>query len=299
MYFLMTVDVEIFSIALNRYDPDIATNIYIIGLPRLLDLLSKHDVCGTFYFSGELCEVSPESIELVRAYGHEIGCHGYNHIPYRAFDVLSYEEQVAEIQKAKNVIEPIAGRITSFRAPALRINKHTVRALEDTGFTSDSSVSSQRFDGPFTFGAKNKLKWLIAPRKPYFISYSSFIRPGNSSVLEIPVSAALVPFTGTSMRLAPLLTKILQKFLYVESKKDNKPVVFLFHPHECLELENRIIATRRTNSFVEYIFADKIRQRVKLRNLGLHSLRLLDNILADASQNGFEFISVGQYRKKY
>ena len=52
----------------------------------------------------------------------------------------------------------------------LRINEDTVRALEEAGFKTDSSVSSQRFDGPFTFGAKRKLKWLYAPGKPYMIS---------------------------------------------------------------------------------------------------------------------------------
>ena len=49
--------------------------------------------------------------------------------PQRAFDLLGYEEQVIELEKAKSVIEPVAGRITSFRAPALRINENTVRAL--------------------------------------------------------------------------------------------------------------------------------------------------------------------------
>jgi len=65
------------------------------------------------------------------------------------------------------LIESIAGKIESFRAPVLRLNGDTVKALEENGFTSDSSICSQRFDGPFTFGSKKKLKWLFAPRKPY------------------------------------------------------------------------------------------------------------------------------------
>jgi len=38
------------------------------------------------------------------------------------------------LKKAKRVIEGVAGRIESFRAPMLRINEDTVRALEETGF---------------------------------------------------------------------------------------------------------------------------------------------------------------------
>ena len=68
------------------------------GLPCLLSLLAKHDVCGTFYFTGTFAEASPESVKLVCEHGHEVGCHGYDHSPHRAFDVLSYEEQFKEFR---------------------------------------------------------------------------------------------------------------------------------------------------------------------------------------------------------
>ena len=106
---------------------------------------------------------------------------------------MSYEEQLSELKKAKRIIESLAGTIESFRAPALRLNEDTLRALEETGFQSDSSVASQRFDGPFTFGSKKKLKWMVAPRKPYFLSYESITREGDSKILEIPISASDIP----------------------------------------------------------------------------------------------------------
>jgi len=200
MHFMMTIDVECFSIPLNRCDNDTGREVYEAGLPRLLGLLARHDVQGTFYFTGKMAEMFPEAIELVMRYGHEIGCHGYDHSPEKAFDLLSYDEQLKGLRKAKTVIEGVAGRIESFRAPMLRINEDTVRALEEAGFKTDSSVSSQRFDGPFTFGAKRKLKWLYAPGKPYMISYDSIVKSGSSNVLEIPISAAIFPFIGTTMR---------------------------------------------------------------------------------------------------
>ena len=182
MYFLMTNDVESFSIPLNRYDAETAKEVYEVGLPRLLDLYARHDIKCTFYFTGTMCELVPDAIDLVKAYGHEIGCHSYSHAEDKALDVLSYEEQLNELKKAKGIIESLAGKIESFRAPALRLNGDTVRALEETGFTSDSSICPQRFDGPFTFGSKRKLKWLVAPRKPYFLSYESITRKGNSEI---------------------------------------------------------------------------------------------------------------------
>ena len=52
MYFLMTNDVEAHSLSLNREDPGTVDLVHKVGLPRLLDLLSRHDVSGTFYFTG-------------------------------------------------------------------------------------------------------------------------------------------------------------------------------------------------------------------------------------------------------
>jgi len=299
MHFLMTTDVESFSIPLNRYDAETAKEVYNVGLPRLLDLYARHDIKCTFYFTGTICELVPDSVDLVKAHGHEIGCHSYSHAQDKALDVLSYEEQLNEIKKAKNLIESIAGRIESFRAPALRLNEDTVKALEETGFTSDSSICPQRFDGPFTFGSKRKLKWLFAPRKPYFLSYGSITRKGTSKILEIPISALLFSFSGTVMRRSPLITKMLQKYLFIEAKRNDKPVVFLFHPNECLDFEGKAVPTRRSANFFEHLFADVIRQKLKLKNLGMNSLKLLDGILASASEYGFEFVSASEYTKMY
>ena len=81
MYFLMTNDVEHHSISLNKEDSSVPKQIYRTGLPRLLDLLSKHDITSTFYFTGMFAEDSPESVDLVKDHGHEIGVrHGITHL---------------------------------------------------------------------------------------------------------------------------------------------------------------------------------------------------------------------------
>jgi peptidoglycan/xylan/chitin deacetylase (PgdA/CDA1 family) len=101
MYFLMTNDVESFSIPLNREDTEVAKQIYEVGLPRLLELYARHDIKCTFYFTGMFAEQSPDSIDLVKAHGHEIGCHSYSHAEDKALDVFSYEEQLSELKKRK------------------------------------------------------------------------------------------------------------------------------------------------------------------------------------------------------
>ncbi len=298
MYFLMTNDVESFSIARNKVDPDTAREVYEIGLPRLLEVYAKHDIKCTFYFTGEIAELAPGSVELVAEHGHDIGCHGYNHFHDHAFDSMNLDEQIAELEKAKDIIESIAGRVNDFRAPSLRINKSTIRALEHTGFNTDSSIASQRFDGPFTFGSTRKLKWLVAPRSPYYPSYDSVVKEGNSKILEIPISAFIFSYIGTTMRVSPGLLKILERFLFTESIREEKPLVFLIHPNECLDAKSGIKPERRANNAVEYIFADMLRRELKSRNLGVKAIKLLDDVIRRAKAAGFEFMTVQQYMKQ-
>lgn len=297
MYFLMTNDVESFSIPLNRLDPDTAREVYEVGLPRLIDIYARHDIKCIFYFTGKMAEMIPDAVELVLDHGHDIGCHGYDHSPDRALDLMNLDEQIAELKRAKDVIEDIAGRIHDFRAPALRINEHTIRALEETGFATDSSIASQRFDGPLTFGSKRKLKWLIAPRLPYHPSYDSIVKKGVSGVLEIPISAFIFPYIGTTMRVSPAILKLIEKIVFFESSKTQKPVVFLFHPNECLDAKPGVVAARRAGNVIEYIFADVIRQRLKIKNLGVRAAELLDEVIMRAKNAGFEFMTVRGYSK--
>jgi peptidoglycan-N-acetylglucosamine deacetylase len=290
--FLLTCDVESFSIPLNRCDNDTAHQVYKQGLPRVLELCAKHDIPATFYFTGELAEIVPEAIDLVKDHGHEIGCHGYYHDVDRTFDLLTLDQQVRDLTNAKKIIESVAGKIVSFRAPALRINEDLVKALTITGFETDSSICPQRFDGPFTFGSTKKLSWLTAPRQPNYLDK-------NKSVLEIPISALLIPYIGTTMRIAPNIIKILEKTLFFESKLTDKPLVFLFHPNECIDTSNLITRTRRTKNFFHYLFADVLRQQMKLKNLGPSSIRLLDKILTSAQQSGFEFVSAKEFNDNF
>ncbi|WP_440954684.1 polysaccharide deacetylase family protein [Methanosarcina sp. Mfa9] len=297
----MTNDVECFSIPNKGIDLNIANEIYNVGIKSLLDLYAHYDVKSTFYFTGIMAETVPEAVELVKSHGHEIGCHSHSHSESKYLDTLSYEEQKNELKKAKKVIESISGNICSFRAPSLRMNEDTVRILEQCGFTSDSSMCSQRFDGPFIFGSRRELKtkWLFAHRKPYFLSYESLSKKGNSKILEIPISASLFSYSGNTMRRSPFLFKLLQKQLFYESKKIEKPSVFVFHPHECLDYKNKTNLTKENRNISKYYMRDMIKYQLKSKNLGVKSLELLDNVLKCAAEYGFEFVSASDYEKEY
>jgi peptidoglycan-N-acetylglucosamine deacetylase len=290
--FLLTCDVESFSIPRNGCDRETAFQVYKQGLPRVLDLCAKHDIPATFYFTGELAEIVPEAVDLVKDHAHEIGCHGYSHEVDRALDNLSYNEQFSDITKAKALLESVAGTIKSFRAPALRINNDTINVLKATGFSSDSSICPQRFDGPFTFGSSRKLKWLVSRRKSFYLD-------SGSSILEIPISALIFPFIGTTMRVSPSLTRFLKRSLFLEASLTGKPIVFLFHPNECLDTTATISTPSRTNNPLMHLFADRLRQRLKLRRLGIEAIGLMEEIIVNAKQQGIDFRTATEYRKRW
>jgi len=294
MYFIFTNDVELIDLGTNQENPRIAEEVHKVGIPRLLDLCAKYDVESTFYFTGNFVEKSPESIDLVLSQGHEVGCHSYSHARSESLDILPLERQIEVIGRAKKIIEKTTGKeIVSFKAPELRINQYTVRALEKLNFKYDSSVSPQRFDGPFSYGFRYKIQWLFAPRKPYYLSYDSPFQRGNSNVLEIPVSAFILPYIGTLMRSSNALLKMVEKYLFWEAKDGEKPILFIFHPNECLDYteRKRFVYEKKITSGVK----DKLRQDMKLKVVGKEALDLMEEVLKRAKRYGFEFVSTKRF----
>jgi len=297
-YALITNDVESTSIIRNELSYKTAELVFYEGMPKLLNLYRKYNIKATFFFTGEIIELFPDIVKLVIPDNHEIGSHGYSHDINQAFDILSYEEQCEHLKKSKYLLEKISNdEVISFRAPALRVNKYTPKALIKSGFKIDSSVSSQRFDFFLTFGSLRKLKWFLAPRKPYFTSENSLFKVGNSTLLEIPISALIIPYIGTTLRIFPTITRILRTILVFENKLTGKPINFLTHPNEFIDEKQKRIFKKRTYNIFSYIFADRIRYYLKQRNLGTNGLSIFENELRYLSKSGFKFITLREFRK--
>jgi len=294
---LITNDVETTSI-LNHKLRD-RTGQYVLeqGMPRLLDLYEKHRVKATFFYTGYIAKLHPEVVKMAFERGHEIGSHGLTHKSEKAFDVLSYKEQIEHLRQSKDIIENITGsEIISFRAPAARVNNNIVMALQETGFKIDSSVSSQRLDMFMSFGALKKLNWLTAPRSPYFTDPENVFKKGNGSVLEIPISAFIFPYIGTFMRISPALNRFTRNLLYLETKVNNRPFNFLTHPNEFIdeELEGGKLQ-RRGKTYISYLLGDVLRHKLKVKNLGEKALPIFERELMFFQKKQFDFITCKDY----
>lgn len=298
--YLLTFDVETTSIARNGLFDDIGMKVLNEGLPPLLDMLDRYNFKSTFFYTGYIARKFPKVVKIVHDKGHEIASHGFVHDPDQAFDILSYKEQVKHLSESKKILEDITGdRIISFRAPALRINENTPIALKETGFEIDSSIASQRFDMFLSFGSLKKMNRLIAPRSPYFTSENNLAKKGNGSILEIPVSALVVPYIGTTHRIMPNMMKGLRVILKMESViNPQKPIVFLFHPNEILSEEINTKFKKRAKNIISYFFADYIRRNLKLKNLGSKALIILENDVEYFHKHNFQFLTLQDFAKK-
>lgn len=77
--------------------------------PWVLDVLDRYGVKATFFMVGENAAKHPEVFDMVKARGHRIGNHTYNHIGGMRHGISSY---VANVDKANELL-----RTNLFRPP--------------------------------------------------------------------------------------------------------------------------------------------------------------------------------------
>lgn len=296
---LITNDVETTSLINHKLSKKTGEYVLKQGMPRLLNLYQKYNIKSTFFFTGHIAKLYPDIVKMIIPYGHEIGSHGLNHEVNNSFDLLSYDKQLKNLKSSKDILENISGdEVISFRAPAARVNKNTSRALIESGFKIDSSISSQRFDMMFSFGSLKKLNWIFAPRLPYFTKLDNIFKKGNSNLLEIPITALIFPYIGTFMRIFPFINSLNRNILYLETLLNYRPFVFLTHPNEFID-EKKIIKKidSRTKNKLSYFFGDFLRYHLKTKNLGKKALPIYENELKFFTKNNFKFLTFKEYLK--
>jgi peptidoglycan-N-acetylglucosamine deacetylase len=290
---LFTNDVETTSILNHKLSDKTGGIVLREGMPRLLELYAKYNVRSTFFFTGHIAKLYPEIVRMVQPFGHEVGSHGLTHEVDQAFDILPFKTQVEHLKASKALLENISGEeVISFRAPAARVNSNIVMALAESGFLIDSSICSQRLDMFLSFGSLKKLNWLTSPRKPYFCNTENVYRKGDSPILEIPISAFGFPYISTFLRISPTLNRLTRNILYLESKITSRHFNFVTHPNEFINEERdpgKI--QRRSSNFLSYLMGDLIRHRLKIKNLGLAAIPLIEHEILFFTRKNFKFFT--------
>lgn len=299
-YCLLSNDVETTSIWHNMLRDKTGIKVYKEGMPILLDLYEKYNIKSTFFFTGYIAKLYPEVVKMVLPYGHEVGSHGLSHKKEDGFDIMPLQKQIEHLKESKRILEDIIGNeVISFRAPALRVNNDTAIALSECNFKIDSSVASQRFDMFMSFGGLNKLNWLTAPRLPYRTSVNSLFKKGEGNIIEIPLSASLLPYLSTTMRIFPGFTAIQRNIMAYESSKSGKPIVFDTHPNEFIDESDEVRQiNKRSKNILASFLQDTLRSKLKVKNLGVKGLKIYEREIKYFDKNNFVFCTIKEYCKQ-
>jgi len=299
-YCLLSNDVETTSIWHNTLRDKTGYKVLKEGMPLLLDLYEKYNVKSTFFFTGHIAKLYPEIVKMIIPYGHEVASHGLSHEKKDGFDVMSLKKQIDHLTLSKKILEDISGNeVISFRAPALRVNNNTAIALNESNYKIDSSIASQRFDMFMSFGSLKKLNWLTAPRLPYRTDKLNLFKSGFGNIIEIPLSASILPYLSTTMRIFPNLTSIQRRFMALETRFTGKPIVFDTHPNEFIdESDEERQINKRSNNIIAAFLQDTLRSNLKIKNLGPKGIRIYEREIAYFDKNNFDFCTLQNYCKQ-
>ena len=109
-----------------------------VGVPRILDLLARHDVRATFFVPAVAALLHPDEQRRVVGEGHEIGIHGWIH---ELNSVLPYEVERDLMMRAADTLASITGvRPVGLRTPSWDFSPNTLRIETEMGLLYDSSL---------------------------------------------------------------------------------------------------------------------------------------------------------------
>lgn len=115
---------------------------------RLIDLLDRRGLRGTFFLLGWVAEQQPALVRAIRDAGHEIGSHGHLHRRVYELTPEAFDRDLARAQAAFDAAG--CGPVRLFRAPEWSINDRSLWALDilaRRGFLIDSSMAPLRIVG--------------------------------------------------------------------------------------------------------------------------------------------------------
>ena len=155
--------------AINRMTP-MSHQSYgpLVGVPRILEILARHEIKATFFIPGYSAHRYPDVVRAVAEAGHEIAHHSYFHENTIGMDA---ETEAALLDLGLRALHEVAGvRPEGYRAPMWELTYNTPRLLAERGFLWDSS--------------------LMDSDHPYLLAVRDAAEPG-ATLVEIPVSWGL------------------------------------------------------------------------------------------------------------
>ncbi len=254
----MTVDVEdyfqvsAFERSVPRADWDKWPQRVERNTGAFLDLFAEGGAKATFFTLGWVAERYPTLIRRIVDEGHELACHGFEHI--RATTQTPAEFR-ADIERTRAVLEDAGGvPVTGYRAASFSIGAGNLWAfseLEQAGFVYSSSVYPIRHDH---YGMPD------APRGPF--------RPESApGIVEIPITTVRrlgrnwPAGGGGYFRLFPY--GLSRRMIRDVNLGEGRPAIFYTHPWEIDPEQPRPPGLSAMTRFRHYVNQGQLADRVR------------------------------------
>jgi peptidoglycan/xylan/chitin deacetylase (PgdA/CDA1 family) len=219
-----------------------------VAVPRILELLRRYEVPSTWFVPGHTLETYPRESSLVVEAGHEIGHHGYTHVPPSD---LTREQEEDGLVRGNEQIRKLTGKnARGYRSPSWDLSANSVELLLKHGFVYESSMMGNDYspyrvrqgdvitlESPMVFGAATPLiempvSWTLDDY-PHF----EFLR----------TKASILPGL---MNANSVLDNWVNDYAYMQQYIDWGVLTYTFHPfvigrgHRMLVLE-KLLQTLR------------------------------------------------------
>ena len=212
-----------------------------VAVPRILDLLRRYSVRATWFIPGHTLETYPRECSRIFEAGHEIGHHGWSHVPPSD---LSREQEEEGLVRGNEQIRKLTGKnARGYRSPSWDLSSNSVELLLKHQFLYESSMMGNDYS-------------------PYRVRQGDVITLDQPTVfgpptplIEMPVSWSLddyphFEFLRTKTTILPglmnansVLDNWVNDYVYMQQHIDWGVLTYTFHPfvigrgHRMLVLE--------------------------------------------------------------
>lgn len=266
------------------------------GTQPILDVLGKHGIEATFYWTGHAAEHNATFVRLVQQAGHETGCHGLFHetlgdpiFPLPNNWPILPSEVKGRLEIATNIIQSITNEPSvSFRCPRLWGSTQVVNVLEELGYISDASLPLYFYGEPLT---------------PYHPSTADWTKSGELKIVEIPNFCDITMQSNDPYQRdrdqwplfrtknAGALVEKAEDFIDHVKSLGLRPVLcFYFHPWEFFEMP--------TGS-IDFGECKVTPSPFIVENCGAYAIYQFDQLCASLKELGARFITAGDLAREH
>ena len=102
---IFSADIEDWQQSVWDFERPISRRV-VLNTERLLKILQKHAVTGTFFVQGMVADAYPGLIRSISEQGHELASHAWSHRPLYT---LSPNEFRVELQRSVDTLQQLSG----------------------------------------------------------------------------------------------------------------------------------------------------------------------------------------------